>query len=159
MNDRYTVERIMEIIAYVIGARAEGTPLAKIDVKELSRRGYTDGEISAALNWIIERADVMEAAEKDADADDSDRRSFRILHGLEEETFTPDAWGLLLSYRNLGFLSNEDMEQIIERAMMLHGEMEVDVEELRAIVAVYVSNLAERTSANRHLLSGTESVN
>jgi len=158
MNDRYTVERIMEIIAYVIGARAEGTPLAKIDVNELARLGYTDGEISAALNWILERADVMEA-EHETDADDSDRLSFRILHGLESETITPEAWGLLLSYRNLGFLSNEDLEQIIERAMMLHGEMEVDLEEIRAIVAVYVSNQAERAGANRHLLSGTESVN
>jgi len=155
MNDRYTVERIMEIIAYVIGAHAEGTPLAKIDVKELARRGYTDGEISAALNWIMERGNEEAAA----DPDRSDRQSFRILHGLEADTISPEAWGLLLSYHNLGFLSNEDIEQIIERAMVMGGDMLVDLEEIRAIVAVYVSHLAERTSGNRHLLSGTESVN
>ena len=158
MNDRYTVERIMEIIAYVIGARADGTPLAKIDVKELARRGYTDGEISAALSWIMERGDVtLQGAE--AHPDDSDNASFRVLHGLEAETITPEAWGLLLSYRNLGFLSNEDVEQIIERAMVLSGEMVVDIEEIRAIVAVFVSRLGEGLTGDRHLLSGTESVN
>jgi uncharacterized protein Smg (DUF494 family) len=150
MNDRYTVERIMEIIAYVMGARAKGTPLAKIDVAELSRQGYTDGEISAAFSWIMEGADNTQESHND---------SFRMLHGLEEETITPDAWGMLLSYRNLGFLSNEDLEQIIERAMVMGHDTDIDVEELRAIVAVYLMHRQEQTSGDRHLLSGTESVN
>lgn len=155
MNDRYTVERIMEIIAYVMGARAQGTPLAKIDVAELSRRGYTDGEIAAALSWIMEGAD--EATH--TDSEDSHRNSFRMLHGLEAETISPDAWGLLLSYRNLGFLSNEDLEQIIERAMMMGGDQDIDVDEIRAIVAAYLMHRHEQSTGNRHLLSGTESVN
>ena len=156
MTDRYTVERIMEIITYVIGVREPGTPLASVDTTELYAQGYTDSEIAAALSWIIERGDQT----LKVDAGDVGPDSFRILHGLETEAITAEAWGLLLSYRNLGFLSNEDIEQIIERAMIMAGDTIVDVVEIRAIVAVYVTHLDNySTAGNRSLLSGNESVN
>jgi uncharacterized protein Smg (DUF494 family) len=155
MSDRYTVERIMEIIAWVVGAFSQGTPINKVDTSELSRKGYTDSEISAALSWILERGEGTLT-----DRDDLDTGSFRILHGLEWETISSEAWGLLLSYHNLGLLSNEDVEQIIERAMILSGEASVDLEEIRAIIAVYVMNLGfDTTSGSRSLLSGNESIN
>jgi len=150
MSDRYTVERIMEIIAYVIGARSKGTPLTKVDMGELHRLGYTESEISAALSWILERGT------NDASTD----TSFRVLHGLEAETITPEGWGLLLSYLNLGFLTNEDVEQIIERAMLMAQETIIDVAEIRALVAVYVMHRGPLPeSGSRSLLSGTDAVN
>jgi uncharacterized protein Smg (DUF494 family) len=156
MTDRYTVERIMEIITYVMGAREPGTPLTSVDTTELYAQGYTDSEIAAALSWIIERGEQT----LEVDAGDVGPDSFRILHGLETEAITSEAWGLLLSYRNLGFLSNEDVEQIIERAMLMAGETIIDVVEIRAIVAVYVTHLDNySTGGNRSLLSGNESVN
>lgn len=156
MTDRYTVERIMEIITYVIGVRKPGTPLMSVDTTELHAQGYTDSEIAAALSWIIERGEQT----LNVDSSDVEPDSFRILHGLELEAITSEAWGLLLSYRNLGFLSNEDIEQIIDRAMMMASETIVDVAEIRAIVAVYVTHLDNNSTAgNRSLLSGNESVN
>ena len=150
MSDRYTVERIMEIIAFVIGARNQGTPLTKVDLGELHRRGFTESEISAALSWILERGT----------ADASSDASFRILHGIEAETITPEGWGLLLSYVNLGFLTNEDVEQIIERAMLMAQETIIDVAEVRALVAVYVMHRGPLPeSGSRSLLSGTDSIN
>jgi len=155
MTDRYTVERIMEIIAWVVGAFTQGTPINKVDTTELSAQGYTDSEISAALSWILERGERALTHKGDINTE-----SFRILHGLEWETISTDAWGLLLSYRNLGLLSNEDVEQIIERAMILSGEAAVDLEEIRAIIAVYVMNIGfDMTDGSRSLLSGNESIN
>ena len=156
MNDRYTVERIMEIIAWVIGSHEKGAPLTAVDTSELYKQGYTDGEISAAISWILERGQqAIDAMHNGVESD-----SFRVLHGIESEVITKEAWGMLLSYQNLGFLSNEDIEQIIERAMVMGGETLVDMEELRAIVAVYVMNLDQDSmSGNRSLLSGNEQVN
>lgn len=153
MTDRYTVERIMEIIAWVVDSHDPATPIGKVDVAELSARGYTASEISAALSWILERG----SADTTTPAGHS---SFRVLHSLEEEVITPEAWGILLSYHNLGFLSNADMEQIIERAMVLTAETVVDVAEIRALVAVYVMHQgAMMDSGSRSLLSGTEAIN
>ncbi len=152
MTDRYTVERIMEIIAWVVGSHEPGTPLAKVDVTELSARGYTDSEISAALSWILERGD--------GHVDPAEHGSFRVLHSVESEVITPEAWGILLSYHNLGFLTNADLEQIIERAMLMAGEAIMDVPEIRALVAVYVMHQGPQPlDGSRSLLSGTEAVN
>lgn len=160
MSDRYTVERIMEIIAYVIGVRRKGTPLTKVDMGELHRLGYTDSEISAALSWILEKADDAATPGNKGTQVPGNSGSFRVLHGIEAETITPEAWGILLSYVNLGFLTNEDVEQIIERAMMMANETIVDVAEVRALVAVYVMHRGPLPlSGSRSLLSGTDSIN
>lgn len=152
MTDRYTVERIMEIIAWVVGTHERGVPIGKVDVSELTKRGYTDSEISAALSWILERGE--------GHADPSEFGSFRVLHGLEAEVITPEAWGLLVSYHNLGFLTNADIEQIVERAMIMGGETLMDVPEIRALVAVYVMHQGPQPpDGSRSLLSGTEAVN
>lgn len=170
MSDRYTVERIMEIIAYVIGVRREGTPLTKVDMGELHKLGYTDSEISAALSWILEqgkmdKGGIGEQAKREKEGNEASdgqgpTQSFRVLHDVEAETITPEGWGLLLSYVNLGFLTNEDVEQIIERAMMMANETIVDVAEVRALVAVYVMHKGPLPlSGSRNLLSGTDSIN
>ncbi|MBI2793831.1 MAG: DUF494 family protein [Ignavibacteria bacterium] len=160
MSDRYTVERIMEIIAYVIGVGSKGTPLTKVDMGELHRLGYTDSEISAALSWILEKAQDSSGKNERGTQGQGNIGSFRILHGIEAETITPEGWGLLLSYVNLGFLTNDDVEQIIERAMMMANETIVDVPEVRTLVAVYVMHRGPLPlSGSRSLLSGTDSIN
>lgn len=156
MSDRYTVERIMEIITWVIDSHQPGAPLAAVDTSELYNQGYTDGEISAAISWILERGQhALDAMHNGVGSD-----SFRVLHGIENDVITSEAWGLLLSYHNLGFLSNDDIEQIIERAMVMGSDSFVDTEELTAIVAVYVMHLDQDSlGGNRSLLSGNEQVN
>jgi len=52
MNNTYSVERVMDIIADMISERKLGTPLSSIDTQELIERGYSDSEIAAALSWI-----------------------------------------------------------------------------------------------------------
>jgi uncharacterized protein Smg (DUF494 family) len=162
MSDRYTVERIMEIIAYVMGVRRSGTPLMKVDTTELTKQGYTQSEISAAFSWIMERGEqnIVPHDVQSSEHSGSGEGSFRILHGIEAETITPEAWGLLLSYRDLGFLTNEDLEQIIERAMVMGGETDVDIAEIRALVAVYVMHQGPfADTGSRNLLLGSDAVN
>lgn len=55
MNNHYAVERVMDIIAYMISEGRQGAPLNAIDTATLQAQGYTDSEIAAALSWIMER--------------------------------------------------------------------------------------------------------
>ncbi|NQW30741.1 MAG: DUF494 family protein [Ignavibacteria bacterium] len=156
MSDRYTVERIMEIISIVIGEKSSGKPLSKINMDALQLRGFTESEISAALSWILERDAVLTQEDKAA----SKENSFRILHRVESDTIQPDAWGVLLSYVDLGFLTNEDVEQILERCMLMSEETEVGIPEIRALVAVYIMHQHPLPEVgSRRTLSGNESIN
>lgn len=150
MNNTYSVERVMDIIADVISERKSGTPLAALDTKQLQARGYSDSEISAALSWIIERG--VQSAEEDSDG-------FRILHGIEQNVLSIDAWGMLMTYAELGFLGADDVEQILERAVMLGTERQVGIPEAKAIIAAYMLDGSfYASSGNRRLLLGSDSV-
>lgn len=157
MNDRYIVERIMEIIAFVIAERKLGEPLSRIELDELSRRGYTESEISAALSWILER---QQAHPEEETPDTSRPASFRVLHGIEQDLLRADAWGLLLSYRDLGFLSNEDIEAILERAVLMGSEGRISQSDIKALVAAYVMHqFPTPGTGSRNLLAGNDTVN
>jgi uncharacterized protein Smg (DUF494 family) len=150
MNNTYSVERVMDIIADMISERKSGTPLSSIDTQELLERGYSDSEISAALSWIIERG---------VDSDDQIPDGFRILHGIEQNVLSIDAWGMLMSYSDLGFLGSDDVEQILERVVMLGTERHVGIPEVKAIIAAYMlDGSVYASSSNRRLLLGSDSV-
>lgn len=150
MNNTYSVERVMDIIADMISERKSGTPISSIDTRELLERGYSNSEIAAALSWIIERG-------VEADAETTD--GFRILHGIEQNVLTIEAWGMLMTYAELGFLGTDDLEQILERAVMLGNERQVAIPEIKAIIAAYMlDGSAYASSSNRRLLLGSDSV-
>jgi uncharacterized protein Smg (DUF494 family) len=158
MTDRYAVQRIMEIIAFVMSELRQHRPLTQIDVDELHRRGYTESEISAALSWIMERTSQSDA--KARRSTPSKTTSFRVLHDLEHDLLTPEAWGMLLSYRDLGFLSNDDLEQILERAVVMGAEGGVDAMDVSNIIAVYLMNQQQSPIAgSKSLLDGSETIN
>ncbi|MEY3386518.1 MAG: hypothetical protein RIR53_1329 [Bacteroidota bacterium] len=150
MTNSYSVERVMDVITFIISVQAPGSPLSSVDTKSLKTFGFSEAEIAAALSWLMERARATD--------DDASGR-FRILHGIEQNIITPDAWGMLMMYHEMRFLSNDDVEQILERAVMLGMEREVDVAEIKAIIAAYVLYSATPLSTNRRMLMGDEMVN
>ena len=150
MNNTYSVERVMDIIADMISERKSGTPISSIDTRELLERGYSNSEIAAALSWIIERR---------IDADGEPTDGFRILHGIEQNVLSIESWGMLMTYAELGFLSTDDLEQILERAVMLGNERQVGIPEIKAIIAAYMlDGSVYASSSNRRLLLGSDSV-
>ncbi len=154
MNNSYPVDRVMDIIAYMISERRHGAQLTAIDVSPLHAQGYTDSEIAAALSWIMERQ-----ADRDA-IEGPHRTSFRILHGLERDVLDADAWGMLMTYHDLGFLDSDDVEQILERSLLMGAERSVGIEEIKALIAAYVlSQQPLRESGSRSLLLGNDAVN
>lgn len=150
MNNTYSVERVMDIIADMISERKSGTPITAVDTELLQLRGYSESEIAAALSWIIERGVQGPASDSDG---------FRILHGIEQNVLSTEAWGMLMTYAELGFLAPDDIEQILERAVMMGTERLVGIPEIKAIIAAFMlDGSVYANSSNRRLLLGSDSV-
>lgn len=149
-------ERIMQIIAEVISHMQQGGSPSGLQLKELESKGYTVAEISTALSWI---ADRIEASIIDVvDPGESSKNTHRILNDAEKEMFASDAWGMLVHYQNIGLLSPEHIEQIIERAAMMHFR-KVDTHSLTMlIVSILFQEDDSKHSLHRILLSGDEQI-
>jgi|Deesub1362B_J571_1020462.scaffolds.fasta_scaffold03201_2 Smg protein len=129
-------ERLVEILIYLMQElhqnRRKWDQIDGIS-KELQELGYTENEINAAFSWLFERMEAQKGKSLMPEAEPNDQ-SFRVLHEVEKMVLTPAAYGYLLQLRQLGLINQTEMEQIIERAMML-GAAPVDVMDIRSIVA------------------------
>jgi uncharacterized protein Smg (DUF494 family) len=154
MNTQYSVERVLDIIADLISGHMAGAALASIDTRPLHDQGYTDSEIAAAISWMLERR-----ADRD-ELEDLDHDGFRILHGIERELVSPDAWGMLLTYHEHGFLTSEDVENLLERAVVMGHERHVGAHEMKSLITAYIMNQNPLLpTGNRISLLGSDSVN
>lgn len=127
-------ERIVEIILYLVNELKSNKRLSEVDVSSLERDGYTASEISSAFSWLFERLSVgqfmMTPTEGNSD-------SHRLLNDAEKMIIDPQAAGYLLQCRQLGVISNADVEAIIER-IMTAGFSSVGLTEIKSFVASYL---------------------
>ncbi|MDQ7053280.1 MAG: DUF494 family protein [candidate division KSB1 bacterium] len=129
-------ERVVEILVYIMNhLRSKKGNLNQLELlsRDLLDRGYTENEISSAFSWLMERleAGYEEIIRQTAPASSF---SFRVLHELEQMIILPEAYGYLLQMKALGLLDDFDVEQVIERAVML-GSSKVDMPAIKAIIA------------------------
>ena len=129
-------ERLVEILIFLmqeIQHNRKGMDQLDGLSKELREQGYTENEINAAFSWLFERIEAQkdDVFLKDQGAGES---SFRVLHEVEKMVLSPKAYGYILQLRELGLITQAEMEQIIERAMML-GVPQIDIEDVKSIVA------------------------
>lgn len=149
-------EKIIEIIVYVISELRQNKNISEIDVNELQKRGYTSAEISTALSWLVDR---VEFSEQIFIKDSTRETSFRILHEAERELFTKEAWGELVQLQSLGILTNEHIDTIIERALMLSLN-KIDSPKFKTFVAMVIFNpQGDGVSGNRIMLNGSDAIN
>jgi len=124
-------ERIVEIILFLVNELKSNKQLSEVDVSFLTDNGYTPTEISTAFSWLFERLSIgQEIVSEERDT----RLSHRVLHEVEKMIVTPEAYGYLLQCRELGLLSNADIETIIEKVMAA-GFSTVGVAEMKSFVA------------------------
>lgn len=149
-------ERIIEIIVYVMSELKQNKQLTEIDVNELHQLGYTNSEISTAFSWLVDKIEFEDSEKYEKK---SSIASFRILHEAEKELFTKPALGELVQYTALGILTNEHIEQIIERALM-SGMTSIDSNNLKSFVAFSVFNAYNNNAGGvRFMLMGGETIN
>lgn len=149
-------ERIVEIITFVLSELKQNKKLSEIDLNILQDRGYSSSEISTAFSWLV---DKLEFGFPSQPLEITDVNSFRILHDAEKELFTESAWGELIQMQMLGLVSAEQIELIIERAL-LSGVFKIDANYLKNMVASFMFNATKSVSSgSRVLLSGNDSIN
>lgn len=150
-------ERIVEIIAYVIGELKQNKKITDIDFDKLQNLGYSNSEISTAFSWLVDRIEFSESLF--APDNFTDSNSFRILHDAERELFTSEAWGQLVHLQSLGLLTGEHIENIIERALMT-GTQRIDAKALKQFVAQVVFNIKNLNQpGSRLMLVGSDLIN
>jgi len=128
-------ERVVEILIYIMSElRRSQKSSKKLDLlsKDLIQKGYTESEISSALTWIINRLNMD--AEEVTDSEHPNPNAYRHLHEIERAVISTEAYGYVIQLKELGIIDELDVEELLERAMML-GTSAVDVEDIKSIVA------------------------
>jgi uncharacterized protein Smg (DUF494 family) len=101
-----------------------------IDIDSLTKRGYTSAEISTAFSWLFDHLTLGENLIVGANSP----HSHRILHEIERLAIGGEAQGYLIQIRELGLISDDDVEMVIERAMMT-GLSQAGISEIKSLVA------------------------
>jgi uncharacterized protein Smg (DUF494 family) len=143
-------ERIVEIILFLVNELKSNRQLSEVDVSLLSQNGYTQSEISTAFSWIFERMSVGEpqfAPGKPAET------SHRMLNDAEKLVIQPDAFGYLLQCHQLGLITNNDIELVIER-IMAAGFSSVGINEMKSFVAGLLFGLDNPSNGTGNIVLG-----
>lgn len=123
-------ERVVEIILFLVNELRVHKHLHDVDVSILTRKGYTQSEISTAFAWLFDRISVGQVLLNDK----PEATSHRVLHDAEKQVIDRDAHGYLLQCHQLGLLGVVEMEMIIEKIMSA-GFSSVGIEEIKTFVA------------------------
>ncbi|HHS50000.1 MAG TPA: DUF494 family protein [candidate division Zixibacteria bacterium] len=97
--------------------------------EELLDKGFSEDEIDKAIRWVADRLPKKKS-----------KPSLRVLSNFERIYMTTEGSGLLMRLRNLGLLTDEHIELIIARALLL-DELPIDEESVRNMAFVLLFDL------------------
>ncbi len=130
-------QRIMEILVLLMDEfGTDRDSLEKMDQvsEDLIEKGYTEQEINTAFYWLHHRFNEENADTPPKSALQQPAAiSHRVLHAYEQRHVTPEAFGHLLQLRHLNLISWQEMEEIIERLLIL-GIQSATVDDVKAMV-------------------------
>ena len=102
---------------------------------ELMQRGFSQREVATAFSFFMDRmnrdASRMEVSQP------AGRNSYRILHDVERQYIGPEAHGYLIQLTHLGLLDSTDIEELVERCMIM-GNLNVGGDEMKMLVATHL---------------------
>ncbi len=151
-------ERIIEIIVYLLSELREKNDMSEIDLTKLKQLGYSNSEISAAFSWIVDRVEFSDELFKGEELFPS-TVSFRVIQESEQDLFTTEAWGEMIQFQMLGLIDNDQIETMIEKAMVSGGQ-DIDKGAIRQFVANHLRNPDEQSRfGSRFMLDGSETIN
>ncbi|MBD3258277.1 DUF494 family protein [candidate division GN15 bacterium] len=132
--------RILEIVFYLMDHIEEGDDQT-VNISDFSSDlrslGYSDEEISSAYNWVLDHFssvgdDIYHGFSETPGA-------CRILTEIERARLEPQAYGMLLKLTNVGVLSGEHLERVLDR-LTLMGSHAVGVDQVKLLVTAVLFN-------------------
>ena len=146
-------ERILEIIAFILKELRIRKSFDDIDYNVLSKIGYSDSEINTAIAWVHQK---LESQELIAKTNIDGTSAIRFFNSDEQKMFSPDALGYLTQSVELGIISGEDREMILDRVTM-SGYSRIELNEMKLIISTLV--LRANNPINRLILNNNETAN
>jgi uncharacterized protein Smg (DUF494 family) len=131
-------QRLVEILMYVIGEiqshRIKAEEIEGIS-DELVQRGFSQREVAAAVSLFGDR--LAGESKRTHVGSPAGIASHRVLHDVERQYVSPEAYGYLIQMLHLGILDMSDVEELIERCMLL-GNLNVGDDEMKVLVATHL---------------------
>ncbi len=140
-------KRVLDILSIVMKEIREsfyGDIDLQLVMDILSDQGFTDDEISSAMNWLMSHGESIDRIIKGHPAD-VPKPVWRLLTHAEKEIISPEAYSYLFHLRELELLSDDEMERIIERAVSLQLP-QLDVKEMQDLIAAVVLDFENSAS-------------
>ncbi len=151
--------RIMEILVFLMdefgGTNWQPEQMNQVS-DDLIQRGYTEQEINTAFYWLYNRFGWdSSTATYTLDINDPTETSHRVLHTQEQRYISPEAFGYLLQLKHLKLITSKDVEEIIERVLILDLQL-ATVEEVKMIVQSILFEDSDPLTANFQSLESTK---
>ena len=131
-------QRIVEILMYVIG-EIQSRRIRPEEIEGISddlvQRGFSQREVATAISLFADR--LNGEVRRTHVASPSGVHAHRVLHDVERQYVAADAHGYLIQMTHLGILDQADVEEIIERCMLL-GNLNVGMDEIKMLVATHL---------------------
>lgn len=148
-------EKIIEIIVYILNEMRSSKRINEIDIKKLNNDGYTEAEINTAFAWIFSK---IESGEKILFGTAGNTKSHRFFHSAEQNILNTDAMGYLIQMKELGIISDLDIELVIDKIFMA-GYQKVGVEEIKLMISSLLFDFEDKSnSINRLVLQNNETI-
>jgi uncharacterized protein Smg (DUF494 family) len=131
-------QRIVEILMFVIGEiQSRRINVDQFDgvSDDLLKQGFSKREVATAFSVFANR--LTREIERVHVGEPSNLQSFRVLHEIEAQYVSPAAYGYLLHLIQLGVISHADMEELLERCMMVSA-VSMETEDVKILVATYL---------------------
>lgn len=141
-------ERVIEIIVYLLTELKGSKQLSEVDVHKLTKLGYTQNEINTAFSWVYSK---IHSGEKIFSGSGAEASSHRMLHEVEKNVIEPEAYGYLIQLRELGMVSDMDLETVIDR-IMASGYMKVNKDDIKFFLAGYLLDIEDAENKNKNIM-------
>lgn len=141
-------EKVIEIIVYILSQLGPTKGLADIDLKKLTNEGYTDAEINTAFAWIYSK---IEAGEVVLQEKIGSTGSHRFYHPAEKKVLSKGAIGYLIQLKELGILTDGDVENVIDR-LISAGYQKAGQAEVKMMVSSMLFGSDEGSEARSKLV-------
>jgi len=132
--------RILEIVFYLMDhfqANEDQSYSLTEFSSDLRSLGYSDEEISSAYGWVLDH--LSASGESLYSSFSGQPGACRILTDLERARLTPEAHGFLVKLSNMGLLTGEQFEKILDRLGLVGSRM-VTRDQVKLIASAVLFN-------------------